>query len=530
MHKLVCFFIILSVFHDSRAQQSRVFFQIEKNHRYQPLPYMNHEFQDSEISSKRDGFFKQKLNKFHKTNQNSFNHVNFRNNKNNFQPQNKPASVENIKNSWKAAEMVTGYSLALSEQTISSRNRKQQFPEVHPTIQVHSQVVETQEVLKSFRINLFNRMIEDEDLTALIEKISKLNELIKDSTACLNNDNSGKEFKTVAHRVTELILNQLTPEEREQILEGIEKESFIKGLFKSIHEEIRATSRKYGLAIATIMLATEIGQQVVGLIFTASGKPALAAAAFILPFPILNGAIAMTIKRVFQANKHIDGFGGRKIRAIYRKSHRNAKRKIKTTGKRELAPLGNNKYLSLKKESIFFKLISLLKLNKAPSLRDLKRQNIKNPELNKIINQKGLTNHIKLYLALLWIETNGSDELKKRVQELFKENIVKLKDNTISKEIFEWALHGFEDILTFSDIPEWVDKMPESKIGVIIDLIDNVLMPHWVEKINKTPYFKFRRRYKAWQKFVMAKGKDRLDSTNSDFKSELKKVFLIRKN
>lgn len=526
MFKLVCFFVILSVVHNFKAQQSRVFFSVVKNHRFQCLPYFNQEFQDSKISKKDYGDSKQKLNKFYELNQTLFNHLDFLNTKNNFQPHNNTARVKNIENSCKVSELVIGNSLAHFEQTNWNINRKHRFPDVIPTIHIYSQITETQEVLKSFRINLFNRLKEDEGLMAQIEGISKLNELMNDSTSSLIYDESEKEFNTVAHKVNSLILNQLTPDERDKLLEGIKKESFISGLFKSLHEEIRATLRKYGIAVATIMLASEMGQQVVGLMFTASGKPALAAAALILPFPILNGAIVMTIKRIFQAHKRIDGFGGRKIRVLYRKSHKSAKRKIKTNGKRELAPIGNNKYLSLKKESIFFKIASLLKLNKAPSLKDLKRKKINHPELHKIISQKGLPNDIKLYLAVLWIETNGSDELKELIQELFKENIVMLKDNTVSKKIFDWALLGFEDVLTYYDIPDWVDLMPESKIGVIIDLIDNVLMPHWTEKLDKVPYFKFRKVYKGWQNFVLEKGKNRLDNTDSDFKSALKKVLL----
>jgi hypothetical protein len=142
------------------------------------------------------------------------------------------------------------------------------------------------------------------------------------------------------------------------------------------------------------------------------------------------------------------------------------------------------------------------------------------------MKQKGLARHLKLYLSVLWIETNGTDSQKQLVNEVFQSDILTLESNGIPSELYHWVMNGIEEVRNLADIPKWAEEMPHNtKIGVIIDLVDNVLMPHWIEKLKKSPYFKFRKAYKAWLRFSMANGANRMDDVNHDFNDKFRSIF-----
>ena len=388
-------------------------------------------------------------------------------------------------------------------------------------------------IINDYRVQsqlyITNKTIEEKINTLVIEEMPKLGDLDN-----LHIDSDKIDIENKVWQVTEAALkryfsesDELSPQQKRLLNDYISSlpykvynkpNRFILHILKV---KLVSVARLHGVAIAVVWAATELAQISSVAVLTSLGYGSIAALAPVVPITFTNVAIALQIKSMRQNKQLIEGYGSRELK---RKAVKIEKQVVKSRNIRNSKsvvyffenPKEEKTYgISLNNENIVAKVGSWMtrksnrmlywaQLSEFAKKHDIAKKEIKNLRKEKLKNRQAQS--VFLLHKILKDSSSTVDFANKFEKFVFE--VDKISDN--ENALRQWATKAMY-IKTIEEIPNVLHAIPPgAKIGEVIDLIDNIILPYWTKEIKSMDFIAFRRFVKQFTnvKFESAKFHD----------------------
>lgn len=388
-----------------------------------------------------------------------------------------------------------------------------------------TQIIYLNSILQDSFKKILNHIEPDHELRSELEEFYSL---LKKYSLQEQLHNTGElELYQVTEEVSEILYGEKSIDDS-KYYQGVDRTKGAVKFLKGILHETRFIMRRHGYGLALTFIALDVLQHVVPSLLSGASE-ALKAAIHTIPFPVAITAGVFGVKKIIDNKKKAKGYNGRYFFKKYKKASKLVKKKYKLkNAKYYLAPIDPITYVSIGKVPFYMKPF----MHKPISLRKFKKlykhSGINSSTIDRVLKLKGLKRHHKLYFSLKALAADPDQAARDILDEVksFEVDSIHSRYAKSDGELIEWAYQGME-IHKLSEIKSWLDSMPveNQDQGIIIDIINELLISHWCEEINKTKVKHFRRFVKPWDRFYLASGRRRLSPVDEEFQEKLYKVF-----
>lgn len=284
------------------------------------------------------------------------------------------------------------------------------------------------------------------------------------------------------------------------------------GFFYHFKQNFRYIARIHGVSIAIVWGATELAQISTIFVLTSIGLPEVAALAPVFPLTWFNTAVAIQLKSIRHHRNMRRGYRSGKSKRTAAKVERNVRREYQIKNIHSIVHVFEEEHqkdsllaVTLNRNNFLISMGSFFGLNgKKAYFRNIKKvirkAKVKDEYIKQIYKSKEISRQMRSLLCLLYLRENEPGVFEKarlKFDNSFHKIPAKAAGKRIDSEAKEWVYKALE-VTSLDEIPAILRATPHNlQVGVVMDLMNNIILPHWADYLDKTGYGNFRRMVKG---------------------------------
>ncbi len=296
--------------------------------------------------------------------------------------------------------------------------------------------------------------------------------------------------------------------------------------------DLRTQARMLGVDVALFYLISTIINDIIPIILTAAGNPALAATVLATPAGTGLSILYAGLKGLIKRKKHIKLYGGREVFRYYRNLEIAVRKKLNHKKDSDIfsaltSPTANGEdnMVVLTNDGIFRDTLEFLNLkDRRFSFRDLKKiakkYGLPKEEL-KAIKAASSDKSIRSAMLFTWIETHLSKEEMAAVKSRYAESFTRIENEPKISALTQWAGLSL-DARQCTELQDLVKVAPDGvPVPLVVEVWQRVMLPEIAERFKGARLIRFHKMVKHSENFNIL-GRIAIDKTwNKDWTAAL---------